>query len=423
MKLQEMLSQLQKLHPKEIDLSLDRIKKLCDKLGNPQDNLNYISVIGTNGKYSTIQTIRAILTEANINCNIYTSPHIQKINERYVYNNKEIGDEDLSKILSEVEEVNNNEPITYFEILTAAYFYGAKKYSKNINIIEAGLFHRFDATNIIKSNLASVITSIGIDHTDWLPNEDQTIDRIIFEKTSSLLNSKIIVSKQSTSEILNKIQKSLSNNSSEKIMFNNDYNYSLNENGFIYYEDKYGGLKLPMPNLNGEFQISNVATAIATLRNIKNIQISENDIKNGITKIKSIARLQEIKKGKLKDLVKLNKIYVDGSHNPLGADVLSKYLNTLDCNKHVILGMMKNKKHTEYVNYFIGNISSITTIDIPNQTNAIKGVDLKKKLKGFNKISNQPSIQKAIKSIDIKENDIIIITGSLYLAGEVLNQN
>ena len=423
MKLQKMLSRLQKLHPKKIDLSLDRIKKLCDKLGNPQDNLNYISVIGTNGKYSTIQTIRAILTEANINCNIYTSPHIQKINERYVYNNKEIGDEDLSKILSEVEEVNNNEPITYFEILTAAYFYGAKKYSKNINIIEAGLFHRFDATNIIKSNLASVITSIGIDHTDWLPNEDQTIDRIIFEKTSSLLNSKIIVSKQSTSEVLNKIQKSLSNNSSEKIMFNNDYNYSLNENGFIYYEDKYGGLKLPMPNLNGEFQISNVATAIATLRNIKNIQISENDIKNGITKIKSIARLQEIKKGKLKDLVKLNKIYVDGSHNPLGADVLSKYLNTLDCNKHVILGMMKNKKHTEYVNYFIGNISSITTIDIPNQTNAIKGVDLKKKLKGFNKISNQPSIQKAIKSIDIKENDIIIITGSLYLAGEVLNQN
>ena len=423
MKLQEILSRLQKLHPKEIDLSLDRIKKLCDKLGNPQDNLNYISVIGTNGKYSTIQTIRAILTEANINCNIYTSPHIQKINERYVYNNKEIGDEDLSKILSEVEEVNNNEPITYFEILTAAYFYGAKKYSKNINIIEAGLFHRFDATNIIKSNLASVITSIGIDHTDWLPNEDQTIDRIIFEKTSTLLNSKIIVSKQSTSEVLNKIQKSLSNNSSEKIMFNNDYNYSLNENGFIYYEDKYGGLKLPMPNLNGEFQISNVATAIATLRNIKNIQISENDIKNGITKIKSIARLQEIKKGKLKDLVKLNKIYVDGSHNPLGADVLSKYLNTLDCNKHVILGMMKNKKHTEYVNYFIGNISSITTIDIPNQTNAIKGIDLKKKLKGFNKISNQPTIQKAIKSIDIKENDIIIITGSLYLAGEVLNQN
>ena len=237
------------------------------------------------------------------------------------------------------------------------------------------------------------------------------------------MNSKIIVSKQSTSEVLNKIQKSLSNNLSEKIMFNNDYNYSLNENGFIYYKDKYGSLKLPMPNLEGEFQISNIATAIATLRNIKNIHIAESDIKNGITKIKSFARLQEIKNGKLKDLVKKNKIYIDGSHNPLGADVLSKYLNTLDCNKHVILGMMKNKKHLEYMNYFMGKISSLTTIDIPNQTNAIKGIDLKEKLKGFNKISNQPSIQEAIKSIDVKENDIIIITGSLYLAGEVLNQN
>ena len=95
MKLQKILSSLQKLHPKEIDLSLDRIKRLCKKLGNPQDNLKYISVVGTNGKYSTIQVIKAILKDANINCNIYISPHIQKINERYEYNNQEISDEEL----------------------------------------------------------------------------------------------------------------------------------------------------------------------------------------------------------------------------------------------------------------------------------------------------------------------------------------
>ena len=423
MKLQEILIRLQRLHPKEIDLSLERIKKLCYKLGNPQDNLNYISVVGTNGKYSTIQAIRAILTTANINCNIYTSPHIQKINERYVYNNEEISDEDLSKILSKVEEVNNNEPITYFEIFTAAYFYGAKKYSKNINIIEAGLFHRFDATNIIKSNLASVITPIGIDHTDWLPNQDQTNERKIFEKTSSLLNSKIIVSKQSTREILNKIQKSLSNNSSEKIMFNNDYNYSLNENGFIYYEDKYGGLKLPLPNLEGEFQLSNITTAIATVRNIEEINVSDENIKNGITKIKSIARFQEIKNGKLKDLVKKNKIYIDGSHNSLGASVLSKHLSSLQCNKHIILGMMNNKDHIEYMDHFNNKISSLTTIDIPNQPNAINGEKLMKKLKNSKNINYKKSIKEAIESVDLKDNDIIIITGSLYLAGEVLNQN
>ena len=133
MKLQQILNSLQKLHPKEIDLSLDRIKKLCKKLGNPQDNLKYISVVGTNGKYSTIQAIRAILKDANINCNIYTSPHIQRINERFIYNNEEISDDNLAKLLAEVEDINAGEPITYFEILTASYFYKAKKFKNNIN--------------------------------------------------------------------------------------------------------------------------------------------------------------------------------------------------------------------------------------------------------------------------------------------------
>ncbi len=160
MKLQRILKRLQKLHPKEIDLSLNRINKLTKKLKNPQKNLKCISIVGTNGKYSTIQSLKAILSSAKIKCNIYTSPHLQKINERFVYNNNEISDEKLANILSEVEEINNGDSITIFEILTAAFFYGAKKYSSNLNLIEAGLFHRFDATNIIESNLASVVTAI-----------------------------------------------------------------------------------------------------------------------------------------------------------------------------------------------------------------------------------------------------------------------
>ena len=423
MKLQRILNKLQKLHPKEIDLSLDRIKKLCKKLGNPQNNLKYISVVGTNGKYSTIQAIRAILKDANINCNIYTSPHIQKINERFVYNDEEISDENLFKLLTEVEDINAGDPITYFEIISAAYFYNAKKFKNNINLLESGLFHRADACSIINSNLASIITAIGLDHLDWLPENKQTIDQIVFEKTSSLLTSKIIVSKQSSNEVLNKIKNSIEKNSSKKIIFGNDFNYSLNENGFFYYEDKYGGLKLPPPNLEGEFQLSNISTAIATIRNIEEINISDQNIINGIKKIKSIARFSEIKKGKLKDLVKQNKIYIDGSHNPLGASVLSKHLNSLECNKHIILGMMNNKNHVEYISYFKDQISSLTTVDIPNQPNAINGEDLMKKLKNLNNINYKKSINEAIKSIDLKDNDIIIITGSLYLAGEVLNLN
>ncbi len=423
MKIQQILHNLQKLHPKEIDLSLDRIKKLCEKLGNPQDDLKYISIVGTNGKYSTIQAIRAILKEANINCNIYTSPHLQKINERFIFDDKEISDENLIKLLTEVEDINAGEPITYFEILTAAYFYNAKKFKKNINLLESGLFHRADACSIIKSNLASIITAIGLDHLDWLPKNKQTIDQIIFEKTSSLLKSKIIVAKQSSNEILDKIKDSIKENSSKKFFFSTDFNYSLSENGFFYYEDKYGGLKLPMPNLEGEYQLSNISSAIATIRNFEDINISDQQIKNGIKKIKSVGRFSEIKKGKLKDLVKKNKIYIDGSHNPLGASVLSSHLNSLECNKHIILGMMKNKNHIEYINYFKDRISSLTTVDIPNQPNAINGKDLMNKFKNLKNINYKKSIEEAVSSIDLKDNDIIIITGSLYLAGEVLNLN
>ena len=420
MKLQKILSRLQKLHPKEIDLSLDRVQNLCKKLGNPQEKLKCISIVGTNGKYSTIQAIRAILKEANIKVNIYTSPHIQKINERFVFNDKEISDDNLAKLLTEVEEINAGEPITYFEILTAAYFHHAKNFD-NINLIESGLFHRFDATNIIKENLATIVTTIGLDHLDWLPKNEKTIEKIVYEKTSSLLNSNIIIARQTNKETLNMIKKNISSNTSKKIIFNEQFSCSENENGFIYYEDEIGGLKLPKPNLIGEFQIENIATAIATIRSLK-LQIEDKHIKNGITKIKSIARLQEINNGRIKDLCKNNKIFIDGSHNPLGAKVLNKYLESLNCNKHIILGMMSNKDHNEYMNYF-KNITSLTTIDIPNQPNAITGQELKQKLNRFPNINYKKSIQDAIKSILVSNNDIILITGSLYLAGEVLNLN
>ncbi len=421
MKLQTILNRLQKLHPKEIDLSLDRVRNLCSKLGNPQKKLKYISVVGTNGKYSTIQAIRSILKNANINCNIYTSPHIQKINERFIFNDEEISDNNLTNLLTEVENINNGEQITYFEILTAAYFYHASKFKDKINIIESGLFHRFDATNIIDTNLSSIVTSIGLDHLEWLPKNEQNIEKIVYEKTSSLLNSSIVVSKQSSGETLNLIKKTINNNQSKKIIYEDDFNYSLSEDSFIYYEDEYGGLKLPKPNLLGNFQIDNCATAIATVRNLQ-LGVKDENIKEGITKIKSIARLQEIKSGKLKNICKDNRLYLDGSHNPLGAKALNEYLNTLDCKKHLIIGMMSNKDHEEYLSKF-NNIYSITTIDIPNQPNAIKGIDLKKKLNKFLNVSYKKSIEEALDSLNIEKDDLIIITGSLYLAGELLNLN
>ena len=237
----------------------------------------------------------------------------------------------MANLFSEIEEANNGEQITFFEILTVAYLYYAKKYPENINLIESGLFHRFDATNILKKNLASIVTAIGLDHLDWLPKKEQTVEKIIFEKTSTLLNSKIIVAKQSSNKINKSIENTIKNNSSKKIIFNKNYSFTLKENDFFYFEDEFGGLKLPKPNLPGEFQLENVSTAIATVRQLTDYKITDEHIKNGITKIESIARLQELKSGKLKNLVKNNLLFVDGSHNPLGAKVLNEYLQSLNC--------------------------------------------------------------------------------------------
>ena len=421
MKLQKIVNHLQKLHPKEIDLSLDRIKILCEKLGNPQDKIKAISVVGTNGKQSTINAIFSILKEAKMKCNVYTSPHIQKINERFVFNNNMLSDDELIDLFEEVEKINDQNPLTFFEALSACYFYKAAQYPNNINLIEAGLFHRFDATNILKNNLASVVCPISKDHLDWLPKDQQTIEKIVFEKTSSLLNSNIVVSKQNSVETTESIKKSISQNLSNKLFFNEDYSYSNGQNGFFYYEDKFGGLKLPLPNILGQFQLENISTAIATIRQL-NLEVKDDDIKNAITKIESIGRLQEIKSGKIKDLIKNNRLLLDGSHNEDGARVLNEYLQTLDCNKHFIIGMMSNKNHEEYISHF-KDISSLTTVDIPNQQNAISGKKLKEKFQNVFNAKYEDNVEKAIKSLSLKENDMLIITGSLYLAGEILNLN
>ena len=421
MKLQKILSNFQELHPKEIDLSLDRVKELCKKLDNPQDKIKAISVVGTNGKNSTINAIFSILKEANFKCNVYTSPHILKINERFVFNNEELSDDELADLFQEVEKINDNNKITVFEMLSACFFYKAAQYPDNINLVEAGLFHRFDATNILKENLASIVCSCSIDHTDWLPKDERTIEKIVFEKTSTLLNSNIIVAKQSTKETMDCIKKTISHNPSNKVFFNDDFSYSVNENDFFYYEDKLGGLKLPMPNVLGQFQLENISTAIATLRTL-DIGIKDEHIQRGITKISSLARLQEIKSGKLKELVKNNKLIVDGSHNEGGAKALNEYLQTLDCNKHVIIGMMANKEHEKYISYF-KDIASLTTIDLKTQPNSISGKDLKEKFKSIPNVQYQPNIEQAIKSINLKEDDLLLITGSLYGAAEVLNFN
>ena len=232
MKIQTILKRLLQLHPKRVDLSLKRIKRLLKDLNNPEKKIsNAIQVVGTNGKYSFCTTLREIFETAGYSVNLNVSPSLRRFNERYYISGNYISDEKLYELLIEVEKKNKNKDITFHEFICACFFLEASRNKSDVNILESGLFFRLDASNVLEKNIASVIMPIGIDHKDFL--KDGTIDEIVYEKCSALLNgSKIFVSEQKK-EILKKIKKNISNNTSEKIIFNENYSYEKKVNGFL----------------------------------------------------------------------------------------------------------------------------------------------------------------------------------------------
>ena len=381
MKIQKILKRLLQLHPKSIDLSLDRIKRLLKDLNNPQKKIkNPIQIIGTNGKHSVCSALREIFETAGYSVNMNISPSLKKFNERYYLSGKHISDDQLLELLTEVEKINNKKNITFHEFICACFFLAASRNKSDVNILEAGLFFRLDASNVLEKNIASIITPIGLDHKDFL--KEGTIDEIVYEKCSHLLNGSRIILSEQKENILKKIKKNIFKNSSIKLIFGEDYKYKKTKNGFIYI-DKKGKLSLPNPNLLGDFQISNVSTAICAIRNLDQFKIKQSHISEAITKIRSEGRLQFIKEGKLRKYVtNKNKILIDGAHNTLAAKAIEKYLGSLNSGRKIIMliGMMINKEHREFIQVF--------------------------------------------KNISDKDNSATIFcTGSLYFVGEILNLN
>ena len=426
MKIQKILKRLLQLHPKSVDLSLNRIKRLLKDLNHPEKKIaNAIQVVGTNGKHSFCSTLREIIETAGYTVNLNVSPSLKKFNERYYLSGKYISDDQLHELLIETEKINKNKKITFHEFICACFFLAASRNKSDVNILESGLFFRLDASNVLGKNIASIIMPIGIDHKDFL--KKGTIDEVVYEKCSALLNeSKIFVSEQMPS-VLHKIKKKISNNTSEKIIFGKNYDYKKKINGFLY-KDDLGKINLPPPNLSGDFQISNVSTAIATARKLDQFKISDSHIKQAIVKIRSEGRLQNIIQGKLRNYVsKNNQILIDGAHNPLAASVVEKYLGTLNSGRKIImlLGMMSNKEHKKFIQIFKNRIHSIIALDIPNQTNFIGKTKLSKIAQSCGIPSKtESSIESALKNIAKENNNAIIFcTGSLYFAGEILNLN
>ena len=421
MKLQNLISKLEKHHKKKLDLSLGRTFNLLKKLGNPQDKLkNVITVVGTNAKASMCYSLKSILNQGGYKINLYTSPHLLSYTERYVFEDKEIDEEDLIELLTDVEKTLGDDNATLFEILTCAFIKHAENFKDNINIIEAGLFHQFDSTNVFKENLMTLIGVIHNDHYQWL--ENKSIEGVIYEKTAKLLNSNIFINKQINNQIRDKIEKALEKNTSNKYFFGKDFHISKSENGFIQYQDQLGELELPEPSILGDHQLYNISTSIAASRKIFNIK--DEHVANGIKNISLRARLEEIKSGKLKAIAGNNRLFVDGGHNISAGHSIAKWVKNQNEEVNLIVGMMIDKEHIEFIKAFRNNVNSITLIDIPHQEGSISKEDLKKKLDNLKlnlKLCN--GIKESIKSLSENQNTIILCVGSLYLAGEILSLN
>ena len=413
-KLNELLMQLVSLHPKYIDLSLKRLLKLLKKLDNPHLKLPpTIHIAGTNGKGSTLSYIRHILMENKLNVHAYVSPHLKLFNERIVLSNKNIKTEKLINILKFVKKINNNSPITFFEITTAAAFYLFSKEKADFLILETGLGGRLDATNVIDNSFIDIITPISIDHQEFL---GQNILGIIDEKLGIIKKgSHIIISKQKKL-VLSHIKKKLKTNKNHKLFF--EKNFTIIDKDKKTFILKYNKIEkiFKKPSLLGEHQVENAGTAIAAILKLNQLgySISKKDINKGILKTKWPGRLE---KGKLRNI----KVYLDGAHNIDGAKQLLRYFKNKEIKVWLIIGMLNNKNLFDFLKKIKPILNGVIAVSIPNEKNTFKPREIIKicNLLGLESFS-QPSINKANQFLleKIKPKNILI-SGSLYLVGKI----
>ncbi len=420
---------IQKLHPKIIDLKLERVERLLNKLGNPEKKLpSIIHVAGTNGKGSTIAMIRAALKSKGSLVHVYTSPHLVNFTERIHVAGKEISKSYLRDLLLECEEKNKSLPITFFEITTCAALLAFSRSKADFTILEVGLGGEFDATNVIKNPLLSVITPISIDHKEFL---GKTIEKIAESKAGIIkTNSVTIVGKQ-TPKVESLLKLRCQRVGSQFVNTSDNIFFSKKEKKIIV-KKKDLTLKFPLPNLIGVHQITNAMTAIMAL--VK-LQIPKENICDGIKNAYWPARLEKINSGRLQKIVNnyntSNEIWVDGGHNVDASKVLKTSIQAMKpMDLHIIYGSLKNKDYKNFLESFMELSTSLWAIKIRNQPSSLSthiivkeardlGYINPKKIKNLIEGINQICTQTNSRNTPIR----ILICGSLYLAGEVLREN
>ena len=427
------VARLTALHPKRIDLSLDRMWRILAALGDPQRRLPpTIHVAGTNGKGSTIAFMRAILEAAGLRVHVYTSPHLVRFNERFRLGTKGEGrlvsDAELGDALGECERVNAGAPITVFEITTAAGFLLFARHPADVLLLEVGLGGRLDATNVIDRPLVTVITPVSFDHAEHLGD---TVGKIATEKAGICKPQVPAIVAAQPREALAAIERQAARVKAPIKIAGEDWS-ATEERGRLVYQDDAGLLDLPAPRLYGRHQFENAGVAIAALRAVGGLKIPPDAFEAGIAKADWPARMQRLAQGRLAALCPAgSELWLDGGHNTDGGRAVANALADLEERVSrplvLVIGMLATKDCENFLKNFAGLARRVVGMPIPHQEKSLPADAIAEAARAVGiPAQSAGDIETALGAIcgfGLEPAPRILIAGSLYLAGAVLSAN
>jgi len=414
------LERMMSLHPKIIDLTLDRVWRLLEALGHPERRLPpVIHLAGTNGKGSTQAMIRAGLEAAGHRVHAYTSPHLARFHERIRLAGEFINEDALAEVLDRCVEANGGESITYFEITTVAALLAFSETPADYVLLETGLGGRLDATNVITKPALNVITPVSIDHTQYL---GETIEEIAGEKAGILKRgTRCVVGPQTDAAMA--VIEARAERLGAPLIAQGQHWHVWEERDRLVFQDETGLLDLPLPALKGPHQIENAGAALASLRALG---MGEAAFEAAMTNVYWPARMQRLKHGPLVDAAGSAELWLDGGHNPAAGDMLARVLGELPPRPtHMICGMLNTKDVTGYLRPLAEIGEQLIAVSIPGEINTLPADQTASAARAVGlQTSTAANVRDAIKKIvESDPHARILICGSLYLAGAVLREN
>jgi dihydrofolate synthase/folylpolyglutamate synthase len=427
------VARLLALHPRRIDLTLDRVRRILDALGHPERRIPaVIHVAGTNGKGSTIAFLRAILEAAGLSVHVYTSPNLVRVNERFRLGQPRggvlVADDELASVLAECERANGDAPITVFEIETAAAFVLFARHPADLTLLEVGLGGRLDATNVIEHPLATAITPVSMDHLEFLGD---TLEKIAVEKAGILKPGVPAVVARQDHAALDVIERRARKLSAPLHVLGEHWMVTQ-ERGRLVYQDEDGLLDLPAPRLFGRHQIENAGLAIAILRALPELRLPTWAFEGGLVRVDWPARLQRLGQGRLLSVIPAGaELWVDGGHNAEGGRALAAAMADLEERVSrplvLVVGMLATKNGAGFLRNFAGLARRVIAVPIPHQEKTLPTEAIAEAARGVGipaeSREDLDSALKAIAQLALESPPRILITGSLYLAGDVLAAN